>query len=104
RCTGPRPGAAPRALAAALDANPAAKAAFDRLSYSNQRRLAEPIGATKSDETRDPRVPRAAVELTGGARGSRGGPRPFPLRDAMTPPLGQRQLDPWLATISKPNG
>jgi uncharacterized protein YdeI (YjbR/CyaY-like superfamily) len=58
--------AVPPALAVAFDGNPAAKAAFDRLSYSNQRRIAEPIGATKSDETRDRRVAKAILELTGG--------------------------------------
>ena len=64
--TEPRIVAVPPALAAALEANPAAKASFDRLSYSNQRRIAEPIGATKSDETRDRRVAKAILELTGG--------------------------------------
>ena len=66
RDTEPRTVAVPPALAAALHGNPAAKAAFDRLSYSNQRRIAEPIGATKSDETRDRRVAKAILELTGG--------------------------------------
>ena len=64
--TEPRTVAIPPVLATALDANPAARAAFDRLSYSNQRRIAEPIGAAKSEETRDRRVAKAIQELAGG--------------------------------------
>lgn len=55
----------PPELAEALDADPAAKAAFDALSYSNQRRLAEPIGAAKAPDTKARRVEKVLAELRG---------------------------------------
>ncbi|RLV48128.1 DUF1905 domain-containing protein [Nocardioides mangrovicus] len=46
----------PAALAEALAADPAAQAAWDRLSYSAQRGQAEPIAAAKGEDTRARRV------------------------------------------------
>jgi hypothetical protein len=52
-------------LAKALKADPKAKQAFDALSYSNQRRHAEPIAAAKTDETRRRRLAKTLTELRG---------------------------------------
>jgi hypothetical protein len=46
----------PPELAAALDADPAAKAAWAKLSYSHQRQHVEPIAAAKADDTKAKRV------------------------------------------------
>lgn len=46
----------PPELQAALDADPAAKAAWDKLSYSHQRQHVEPIAAAKAAETKARRV------------------------------------------------
>ena len=61
----PRTVELPPELAEAFAADPAAKAAFDALSYSNQRRLAEPIAAAKAADTRARRVAKVLGELTG---------------------------------------
>jgi len=58
--------ALPPELAALLDADPAARAAYDRLSYSNQRRIVEPIDQTKSPETRQRRIDKAMEALRAG--------------------------------------
>jgi hypothetical protein len=55
----------PGDLAAALDANPAAKAAFDKLSYSHQSRHVLAIEGTKKPETRARRVAAAVEKLSG---------------------------------------
>lgn len=64
--TEPREVAVPPELAAALDADPAARARFAGLSYSRRRALAEPIEAAKTAETRQRRVDRALGELRAG--------------------------------------
>ncbi|HEX6489070.1 MAG TPA: YdeI/OmpD-associated family protein [Candidatus Dormibacteraeota bacterium] len=71
--TAPREVAVPAELQAALDRNPAAKAAFEELSYSNKRRLAEPIAAIKNPETRARRAEKTAAGLhsTAGPTGLR---------------------------------
>jgi hypothetical protein len=46
----------PPELAAALDADPDAKAAWAKLSYSHQRQHVEPIAAAKADDTKARRV------------------------------------------------
>ncbi len=46
-------------LAAALDAEPAARAFFDQLSNSLQRYHAEQVSSAKTDETRDRRIAKA---------------------------------------------
>lgn len=55
--------AAPADLHAALDAVPTAAAAFEKLSYSNQRRHVMAIEAIKSPEARARRVQRTVDEL-----------------------------------------
>lgn len=58
----------PEALAAALADDPAAQAFWATLSYSAQRGFAEPIGATKNDETRVRRVDNAMTALREGRK------------------------------------
>lgn len=60
--TTPREVVVPEALSVALDANPAARAFFDGLSYSNKQRHVLTIDGAKTPETRARRVARA-VEL-----------------------------------------
>jgi len=64
--TAPRTVTVPDDLAAALDAEPAARRTFDGLSYSNQRFWVEPIEAAKSDETRQRRIEKAVATLREG--------------------------------------
>ena len=64
--TEPRVVAVPDDLAAALDRVPDARAAFDRLNYSNKRRIVEPIAAAKSPETRQRRIDKAIETLREG--------------------------------------
>ena len=54
----------PDDLAAAFAANPAAAAGWAKLSYSNQRRIVEPIVAAKKPETRASRIEKAVAELS----------------------------------------
>ncbi len=61
--TEPREVAVPADLQAALDAAPEAKAAFAKLSYSNRRRLVEPIVSIKNPEARVRRVQRTVEQL-----------------------------------------
>ena len=61
--TEPREVAVPSDLQAALDADAAAKAAFEKLSYSNKRRIVMPIEAIKNEETRARRVKRTVEDL-----------------------------------------
>lgn len=63
--TAPRVVEVPPELATALAEDPAAAAAWAALSYSNQRRLAEPIAAAKAEETRSRRVAKVLEELRG---------------------------------------
>ncbi|GGM86563.1 hypothetical protein GCM10011609_23850 [Lentzea pudingi] len=53
----------PEDLAAALDANPAARAAFTALSYSNQRQRTEAVAAAKQAETRARRIAKIVADL-----------------------------------------
>jgi hypothetical protein len=62
--TAPRTVEVPDELAAALTASPAAKAAFDALSYSHQRQHAEAVLAAKAPETRARRVAAVVAALT----------------------------------------
>jgi hypothetical protein len=55
-------------FAAALDATPAARAAFDALSYSHRRRWTMSVDDAKTPETRQRRIDKAITEL-GGATG-----------------------------------
>jgi hypothetical protein len=64
--TAPRTVTVPDDLAAALDAEPVARATFDRLSYSNQRFWVEPIEGAKSPDTRQRRIEKAVATLREG--------------------------------------
>jgi hypothetical protein len=63
----PRVVEVPDDLAAALAADPAAKGAFDRLSYSHQRQHVEAILDAKKEETRRRRVDKSLAVLRGEA-------------------------------------
>ncbi len=62
----PRVVSVPPELAAAFRRDPGAQSAFAALSYSNRRRLVDPIADAKTDETRERRVAKALAELHGG--------------------------------------
>lgn len=64
--TAPRTITVPADLARALDAEPAARATFDKLSYSLQRFWVEPIEGAKSPETRQRRIDKAIATLREG--------------------------------------
>jgi hypothetical protein len=63
---GPRTVEVPADLAAALAGVPAARQAFDKLSYSGQQRYVLGIEQAKTAETRRRRVEKAVTELTAG--------------------------------------
>ena len=63
----PRDVTVPADFAAALETDPDARAAFDRLSYSNRLRHVLSIEGAKTDETRQRRVAKAIGELRTGA-------------------------------------
>jgi Bacteriocin-protection, YdeI or OmpD-Associated/Domain of unknown function (DUF1905) len=60
----PRTVVVPEDLAAALGAEPAARAAFERLSYSNQRRHVQAVERAKTAETRQRRIGKVLSELS----------------------------------------
>ena len=62
----PREVEVPAALADALDSDPEARAAFDRLSYTNRKEFARWIDEAKRDETRRRRLSRAVEMLRQG--------------------------------------
>jgi hypothetical protein len=64
--TAPREVAVPPDLAAALDAEPAARATFDGLSYSNQSWHVLQVTGAKSDETRQRRIAKSVDALKQG--------------------------------------
>lgn len=64
--TAPRTVDVPSDLAAALDADPAVRAAFDALSYSNQRRHVLAVEGAKTDETRQRRIAKSVADLSSG--------------------------------------
>jgi hypothetical protein len=64
--TGPRTVEVPADLATALASVPAARQAFDKLSYSGQQRYVLGIEQAKTAETRKRRVEKAVTELTEG--------------------------------------
>ncbi|CAN7487256.1 YdeI/OmpD-associated family protein [Microbacterium foliorum] len=55
----------PPALAAALDADPSLRAAFDALSYSVRKEHARTVADAKQDATRDRRVEKIVAALRG---------------------------------------
>jgi hypothetical protein len=64
--TEPREVAVPADLAAALEADPAAKQAFEKLSYSNKRLHVLSVEDAKTPETRQRRVDKVIAALRGG--------------------------------------
>jgi uncharacterized protein YdeI (YjbR/CyaY-like superfamily) len=64
--TAPREVDVPSDFAAALDATPAARQAFDALSYSNKRRLTLAIEGAKAAETRQRRIDKTVQQLVEG--------------------------------------
>lgn len=64
--TEPRVVEVPVDLGVALDGDPTARVAFDRLSYSNKRRLVIPIADAKTDETRERRIAKTVSALREG--------------------------------------
>lgn len=64
--TGPRTVEVPADLATALASVPAARQAFDKLSYSGQQRYVLGIEQAKTAETRRRRVEKAVTELSAG--------------------------------------
>ncbi|HKG20166.1 MAG TPA: YdeI/OmpD-associated family protein [Candidatus Limnocylindrales bacterium] len=64
--TAPRDVRVPRELAEALDAEPAARATFDALSYSNKSWHAIQIESAKTDETRRRRLEKSIEALKQG--------------------------------------
>jgi hypothetical protein len=64
--TAPREVEVPDELAAALAADPAAKAFFDGLSYSNKRVFTESVAGTQNPETRARRVEKAIALMREG--------------------------------------
>jgi Bacteriocin-protection, YdeI or OmpD-Associated/Domain of unknown function (DUF1905) len=63
--TEPRPLEVPPALAAALDADPVARAAFDALSRSRKQQHTLAIEGAKTDETRERRLAKSLAQLRG---------------------------------------
>jgi len=66
--TQPRIIEVPDDLAAALDAEPEARAFYATLNYSSQRRYVEPIGDAKTEETRARRIAKAVADLKAGKK------------------------------------
>jgi hypothetical protein len=64
--TAPREVDVPPDLAAALDAEPAARATFDALSYSNRSWHVLQVAGAKTDETRQRRIARSVEMLKEG--------------------------------------
>jgi hypothetical protein len=64
--TAPREVAVPPDLAAALDTNPAARATFDGLSYSNKSWHVLQVEGAKTDETRTRRIVKSVEILAAG--------------------------------------
>ena len=64
--TEPREVTLPADFAAALDAEPAARQTFDRLSYSNRSWHVLSIGGAKTEETRQRRISRSMEALREG--------------------------------------
>jgi hypothetical protein len=64
--TAPREITVPPGLAAALDADPAARATFDALSYSNKSWHVLQVTGAKTDETRERRIAKSIAALREG--------------------------------------
>jgi Domain of unknown function (DUF1905)/Bacteriocin-protection, YdeI or OmpD-Associated len=68
RDTEPRVVTPPAELARALRRNKAARAAWDKLSYTHQKEHARAVEEAKRPETRDRRVERAIAEISAGKK------------------------------------
>jgi bacteriocin resistance YdeI/OmpD-like protein/uncharacterized protein DUF1905 len=64
--TEPRVVQVPGDLAEALDADAAARTAFDRLTYSNKRRIVMLVDDAKTPETRQRRIDKSIADLRAG--------------------------------------
>jgi hypothetical protein len=64
--TEPRVVQVPGDLAEALEADEAARGAFDRLTYSNKRRIVMLVEDAKTPETRQRRIDKSIADLRGG--------------------------------------
>jgi len=64
--TAPREVEVPEALAAALAADPEAKASFDRMAFTHRKEYARWIAEAKRDETRQRRVAQAVEMIRAG--------------------------------------
>jgi hypothetical protein len=64
--TEPRVVQVPGDLAAALDADEPARTAFDRLTYSNKRRIVMLVEDAKTPETRQRRIDKSIADLSAG--------------------------------------
>jgi hypothetical protein len=64
--TAPREVAVPAELAAALDAEPVARATFEKLSYSNKSWHTLQVAGAKSNETRQRRIAKSIEALRAG--------------------------------------
>lgn len=64
--TAPREVEVPQDFAAALDAEPAARATFDKLSYSNKSWHVLQVQGAKTDETRQRRIAKSVATLATG--------------------------------------
>jgi hypothetical protein len=62
----PRQVEVPADLSAALDREPTARQAFDRLSYSGKQRYVLPIEQARTPETRERRIGKAITDLSAG--------------------------------------
>jgi hypothetical protein len=66
--TQPRVIEVPDDLAAALEAEPEAKAFYGTLNYSAQRRYVEPLGDAKTEDTRARRIAKVVADLKAGKK------------------------------------
>ncbi len=66
--TEPRTVAVPPDLQAALDADPAAAAAFERLAYTHRREYIQAVGDAKRPETRARRIAQTIAALKAGKK------------------------------------
>ena len=64
--TAPREVEVPEALARALDADPAARAAFEKLAFTHRKEFARWIDEAKREQTRDRRVAQALDMIRAG--------------------------------------
>jgi len=64
--TAPREVEIPEPLARALDADPEARAAFDRLAFTHRKEFARWVQEAKREETRDRRVTQALEMIRAG--------------------------------------